>query len=155
METKDPIAVLGDMIVPVLNNSMYTYKAAGPHVLIEEQLISHMGRYMGFDNAGGIFAPGGSLSNLTAMVVARNERIEGGRETGFAGHRLAVYTSAVSHYSITKAAGMVGIGRQNVRKIPVDSNARMIPEALAKAIEADLKEGIILLCKCRNWRSTC
>jgi glutamate/tyrosine decarboxylase-like PLP-dependent enzyme len=140
---RDPVAVLGDMIVPVLNNSMYTYKAAGPHVLIEEQLINHMSRYMGFDNPGGIFTPGGSLSNLTAMVVARNECIEGGRETGFTGHRLAVYTSAVSHYSITKAAGMVGVGRQNVRKIPVDSKARMIPEALAKAIEADLKEGIV------------
>ena len=47
---------------------MYTYKVAGPMVLIELELIRHMGRLMGFPEAEGVFTPGGSLSNLTAIV---------------------------------------------------------------------------------------
>ena len=50
---------------------------------------------------------------------------------------LILYTSEQSHSSIEKGAIAIGIGQKNVRKIPVDAEFRMRPEALAEAIERD------------------
>ncbi len=140
---RDWAAVLGDLLVPVLNNSMYTYKVAGVHVLIERILVEKMGRLMGYDQPGGVFSPGGSLSNMTAMALARNQAEEGAREAGLGGATHRIYTSAASHYSIRKSAGMLGIGRDNVVKVAVDARARMRPDALQAAIEADLANGYL------------
>jgi len=139
----DPAAVLGDMLAPLLNNSMYTYKAAGPHVLIENALITRMAGLAGMPRGEGTFTPGGSMSNQTAMMLARNEALDGIREGGLAGQRLRVYTSSASHYSIRKAAGMLGIGRDNVVDIGVDDEGRLDPRALAAAIAADRAEGFV------------
>ena len=140
---RDWSSLLGDMLVPLVNNSMYTYKVAGPHVLIEDVLIQKMGRLMGYDKPGGIFSPGGSLSNLTAIVMARNVAEENVRDDGMAGRRHRIYSSAVSHYSIRKGANMAGLGRDNVVKIAVDAQARMLPEALDEAIRRDLEKGFV------------
>jgi len=136
----DPAAVLGDMVAPLLNNSMYTWKAAGPHVLIERLLIDRMASFAGFKDGEGIVTPGGSLSNLTAMVLARNRALPESRETS--SHRNArVYSSAESHYSISKAAGMIGVGRSNVVFIKTDGQGRMDPARLKEAIQQDLSRG--------------
>jgi glutamate/tyrosine decarboxylase-like PLP-dependent enzyme len=140
---RDWASVLGDMLVPVVNNSMYTYKVAGPHVLIERVLVEKMGALMGFKEPGGIFSPGGSLSNLTAIVLARNEAEKHVRENGLSAKKHRIYTSSVSHYSIRKGANMAGVGRDNVVKIPVDEHARMRPDALDAAIEKDREDGCI------------
>ena len=138
---RDWAAVLGDLLVPVLNNSMYTYKVAGVHVLIEQVLVQKMGALMGYEQPGGVFGPGGSLSNLTAMSLARNQAEQTARESGMNGKTHRIYTSATSHYSIRKSAGLLGIGRNNVVKVAVDDRGRMRPEALRIAIEKDLAEG--------------
>lgn len=137
----DPAAVLGDMLTPLLNNSMYTWKVAGPHVLIENALVARMARFSGLDTGDGIFTPGGSLSNMTAMLIARNEALGDCREHGMGGAVGRVYSSADAHYSIRKSAGMVGIGRANVVPIATDENGRMRPDALAAAITQDLAAG--------------
>lgn len=138
---RDGAALIGEIVASVLNNSMYTYKVAGVHVLIELLLVQRMGRMMGFEDAEGTFTPGGSLSNLCALVVARGEAVPHMRDDGADGRALRLYSSAEGHYSVAKAAAMLGLGRNNVVKIPVDDRGRMIPEALEAAIIADKAEG--------------
>lgn len=138
---RDNIAVLGDALAAVLNNSMYTYKVGGPQVLIELTLLRRMGLLMGYENADGVFTPGGSLSNLCAMLMARDRTCPEMRNSGGNGRRLRVYTSEESHYSVRKAAGVAGIGRDNVVEIPTDSRGRMLPQALVVALQADLAAG--------------
>lgn len=140
---RDPTATVADAIATLANNSMYTFKAAGPHILIERDVVRHMGVKMGFAHADGMFTPGGSLSNLTAVLVARDCALEDAGDRGIGDRRLALYTSEDSHYSIPKAAAIVGIGRNSVRQIPVDSLGRMRADALADAIERDLAGGVI------------
>jgi glutamate/tyrosine decarboxylase-like PLP-dependent enzyme len=84
---------------------------------------------------------GGSVSNLLAMMIARNEALAGVREDGMRGHAGTVYTSAASHYSIRKNAGVLGLGRQSVRDIPTDRRGRMDVEALRTAIRDDRARG--------------
>ena len=134
-------ATVADMLTSVINNSMYTYKVAGIQVLIELEVLRRFCDIIGFPEGEGTFAPGGSISNLVAMIVARNEKQGSIRNEGFDGKRYIVYTSDQSHYSIPKNAGIIGVGRRNVRMIASDNRGKLIVPALVEAIEADLLAG--------------
>ena len=45
-----------------------------------------------------------------------------------------VYTSIEGHYSVPKAAGLLGVGQANCVKIAVDERGQMLPQALEAAI---------------------
>jgi sulfinoalanine decarboxylase/sulfinoalanine decarboxylase/aspartate 1-decarboxylase len=138
---RDATALGAEMVAAALNTSMYTYKVAGPMALIERELARHMGRLAGFPDAEGVIAPGGSLANLVPMLLARNLVEPDGRERGLSGRRLLVYASEVAHYSIRKNAGILGIGRQNVRPVPADTLGRMLPDVLDRMIREDVAQG--------------
>jgi glutamate/tyrosine decarboxylase-like PLP-dependent enzyme len=137
---RDPIATVADMLAAHLNVSMYTYKAAGPLILAENALVEHMLELAGFAGGEGSFTTGGSLSNLLAIAIARNEAEAKLPEKP---RRLALYTSAESHYSVPKAVTLLGFGRGATRKIACDEQGRMIPAALAATLRADIDAGIL------------
>jgi glutamate/tyrosine decarboxylase-like PLP-dependent enzyme len=130
-------ASMGEMLSVLLNNSMYTFKAAGVHALIERTLSQRMCALSGFTEGEGSFTPGGSLSNLLAVILARGEQFEDSREHGFGAARPILYTSKLGHYSIPKNAGMAGIGRSNVRYVATDTRGRMLPDDLERQINED------------------
>jgi len=67
-------AVLGDLLAVILNNSMATYKIAGPQVSIEKEILSKIYSLIGYNNkAGGTFPTGGSMSNFMSLVMARDK----------------------------------------------------------------------------------
>lgn len=138
-----PIATAAEVLASYMNVSMYTYKAAGPNVLLEWELLSRMRELCGFPEGDGCFLPGGSLANLIGMLLGRNAIVPESRETGLGGKTIAVYCSGERHYSVNKAAGILGLGRENVRSIPFDENGSMLPEALAAAMEEDRAAGVI------------
>lgn len=138
---RERVATAADMIASALNTSMYTYKAAGPQILVERALLMHMLDKAGMTGGDGMFTPGGSLSNLAAMIIARNEMVPGAREDGLDARGRIVYVSAESHYSIRKNANMIGVGRSAVRPVAVDARGRMLPDALEDAIRADRAAG--------------
>lgn len=134
-------AVLGELLAVLLNNSMYTYKAAGPQIGVEKAVIQKVVDIIGWgENAGGAFATGGSMTNFMSMLMARDAangkiRFQGVQQ------KMTVYTSIESHYSIPKNASFSGIGRDNVRYIPVNKVGEMNPEDLDKAIAKDINDG--------------
>ncbi len=138
---REPASLLGEVVASALNSSMYTYKVGGAQVLVELELLRQMGRRIGFEHADGVFTPGGSLSNLTGLLLARDRARPRAREEGVGGRRLRVYTSSQSHYSVTKAVGLIGIGLENLVRVPVDERGRMDPVALDAVICADLAKG--------------
>jgi glutamate/tyrosine decarboxylase-like PLP-dependent enzyme len=96
----------------------------------------------------GSFMEDGTLANLTALWVARNHMLPS--SSGFAGveqeglaaamgdrgiRRVAVLVSELGHYSIRKAAGLLGLGNQAVVPIPVDRANRMDVPALRRTLE--------------------
>ncbi|MGD8395071.1 MAG: pyridoxal-dependent decarboxylase, partial [Candidatus Eiseniibacteriota bacterium] len=84
-----------------------------------------------------------SVASLCAMAAAREAVPDlEVRERGLAdGARLRAYTSTQAHSSIEKAAIVLGIGRQGLRRIPTDAAFRMDAGALARAIEEDRGAG--------------
>lgn len=136
-------AVLGDLLAVILNNSMYTYKVAGPQVGIEQEIIRQSCNLIGYGkNSNGTFPTGGSMSNYMALVMARDAKDPNSRLDGMS-KPMVIYTSQESHYSIAKNASFCGIGRNNIRYIKADSKGRMIPELLEAQIIADMRDGLI------------
>ncbi len=140
---RDPIAVLGDVASVLANVPMHTFKASGVQVLIERAVLRRMGELAGMPSGDGIVVPGGSLSNLAAMLLARNHAFPAAREHGLPGGPAAVYASEAAHYSVRKAAGILGLGRHAVRQVPVDPDGRMQPHALARMIDDDRAAGVV------------
>ncbi len=136
-------AILGDLLAVMLNNSMYTYKVAGPQVGIEQEIIRKSCDLVGYGpQSNGTFPTGGSMSNYMALVMARDAKDPNCRLDGMT-KPLIVYTSKLSHYSNSKNTSFAGIGRNNIRYIEADSKGRMNPEKLEEQIKEDLHDGFI------------
>jgi aromatic-L-amino-acid decarboxylase len=112
------------------------------HVL--DWLVSMLGlpeKFKSTGAGGGVIQDTASSSVLTAMLAAR-ERATGYRsnDTGCDG-ALVAYTSTQAHSSVEKAAGIEGIGRRNLRGVPVDETFAMRPDALAAMVAEDRAAG--------------
>ena len=140
MQGREESAVLGEIISVLMNNSMYTYKASGINSVIEKIVIEKLLKLFKFEGGEGIFNPGGSLSNLTAMIVSRNRIFPEVKEKGIFNLNPVIYTSEDSHYSITKNANILGIGRSSVHKIPTNEKGKMRVDLLLKQIKKDRQE---------------
>ena len=75
--------------------------------------------------------------------LGRNEADPDTRDAGLDGRRMTVYTSSESHYSVRKGAGILGLGRDQVREVPVDDAGRMRPAALEFLVERDREQGFL------------
>jgi sulfinoalanine decarboxylase len=134
-------AVLGDLLAVMLNNSMYTYKVAGPQVGIEQEIIRQSCDLIGYGSkSNGTFPTGGSMSNYMALVMGRDAKDPLCRLNGMS-KTLLIYTSEECHYSNAKNASFAGIGKNNIRYIKADSKGRMIPKKLEEQIIEDLENG--------------
>jgi len=136
-------AVLGDLLAVMLNNSMYTYKVAGPQVGIEQEIIRQSCNLVGYGSqSNGTFPTGGSMSNYMALIMARDAKDPSCRLTGIS-KPMVLYTSKESHYSNAKNASFAGIGRNNIRYIQADAAGKMIPAKLEAQIVTDLANGCV------------
>lgn len=135
-------AVVGELLSVLLNNSMYTYKAGGPMIGVEKELLRQSARLVGYDpsQAQGMMAPGGSMTNLMALLMARDAYQESIPQEGV-NRKMTLYTSTESHYSVPKNAAFAGVGRQQLRYIPTNHRGEMEVAALQQQIKKDRAEG--------------
>jgi aromatic-L-amino-acid decarboxylase len=133
------IGVLGDLLASCFDANLAVWAAAASE--IEDQAIRWVAEFVGFPAAAGAFTSGGTVSNMTALAAARERAIPGSRHHGVGGSRATLYCSEEAHYSIARAAELLGIGSGNVRALPIDGNRRLVPEAVADAIRADRAAG--------------
>ena len=135
-------AVLGDLLAVILNNSMATYKIAGPQVSIEKEILSKIYSLIGYNNkAGGTFPTGGSMSNFMSLVMARDKVNVISNKSNK--KRLIAYSSENSHYSISKNASFSGIGKENVRYIKSDQYGRICKDDFENQINNDISNGFL------------
>ena len=139
---RNPKATLGDLLAVLLNNSMYTYKVAGPQVGVEKEILHKVCSLIGYgEDSDGTFSAGGSMSNFIALLMARDAYNSDIKTQGVS-QKLIAYTSTESHYSTSKNAAFAGIGRAQVRYIAVNEVGEMRPDALETQIQEDLANGL-------------
>ncbi|QPC71079.1 hypothetical protein HYE68_001831 [Fusarium pseudograminearum] len=127
-----PLSWIGDCLTSAFN-SFAGSAFQGPGVAIVEQtLLQWLASKVGLPNtAGGVFVSGGSMANMSGMVLARECILEEGTESsGIA------YVSDQTHHSVIKALRIIGIKKSQIRIIPTNS-FQMDVTALKNTIKAD------------------
>ncbi len=134
------VGVLGDALAACFDVNLAVSGRAAD--LIEQQSLAWVAELIGYPAASGTCTSGGMVSNLTALAAARERALPDVRHIGLAGRPAALYCSSEAHYSVRRAAELLGIGANFVRALPMDEHRRVIPEAVAAAIDADARAGI-------------
>jgi len=139
----EPIGIIGELLTCILNSNIHIYRVSPVFTIIELHMITEIGKLFGFENSDGLTCPGGTFSNLMAMLTARNSLYP---HTKFSGvnssiDQLVALTSSEAHYSISKAANVLGIGLNNVIKIPTDHHGQMILSDLERIVEELISQG--------------
>ncbi|CAN7410131.1 pyridoxal-dependent decarboxylase [Phyllobacterium sp. LjRoot231] len=135
----EPIGALGELLAAVLNQNVTSWRSAPAATSIEHAVIGWLAEAVGCAGFTGSLCGGGSAANLMALAMAREAKAPA-NETG-ARLPCVVYASEQVHMSIPKAVALLGIGRKNLRLIPVDGEFRMQVDALQAAIAADREAG--------------
>ncbi|XP_062843443.1 glutamate decarboxylase 1 [Trichomycterus rosablanca] len=142
----DIIGLAGEWLTSTANTNIFTYEVGPVFILMEEVILKKMQSFIGWadEEGDGIFCPGGTLSNLYSVLVARFHYFPKVKTEGmYALPRLALFTSVHSHYSIKKSAVVLGIGSENVFAVKCDERGKMIPAELESSISAAKAKGLV------------
>ena len=114
-----PLAAFADLLASILNANLTVWRSAPAPVELERLTIDWIRQILGFNaRAGGLFVSGGSMANLAAIAAARQMKDD-------SSGRLRIYASRETHFSVAKAAALLGIGRENMRLIGVDERFKI------------------------------
>lgn len=115
----DIYGIMWEWLTAVMGTTMYTYEVAPLFTLMEEYIFDMIAEYLwrssGYD---GMMLPWWTMSNLHWLQLARyalDNKIH--EKWMYDSQPLVILTSDQSHYSITKSAMLMGIGKQNVIKV--------------------------------------
>lgn len=138
-----PVTVLTSALIAYMNNCTTVYELGMTGNAMEKVVITHLAEQFGYHNgATGFVASGGSMGNLTALVTARTT--SGIEEKDY--HKLAVMVSSEAHYSVERAAKIMGIPSENIIKVPVGPDYAIRPELLESIYQQAVSEGKIVFC---------
>ncbi len=138
-----PLTVLTSALIAYMNNCTTVYELGMAGNAMEKVVITHLAETFGYaEGATGFVASGGSMGNLTALVTARTS--SGIEEADY--HKLAVMVSAEAHYSVERAAKIMGIRSENIIKVPVGQDCSTRPELLESVYRQALSEGKLVFC---------
>ncbi len=146
-----PVAVIAEALAAALDVNAMLWRTSPAATELEEVVLRWLRELLGLD-AGlhGIVYDTASIGGFTALCAARESLDLGIRERGMAGRTdlpvLRVYLTEHTHSHVEKAAIALGVGRENVVRVPVDSDFAMRPDALDAALRADVAGGMRPLC---------
>jgi len=123
-------SILGDLIAAGLNNNLLAYELSPSVTLLEESLCKWFAKKIGFnDFSGGIAASGGTLSNLNALIAARNNAGLGTNPNS------VLLVSEDAHSSFVKCIRVMGLDTTNLVRIKTDNQGRMDINELRNSLD--------------------
>jgi aromatic-L-amino-acid/L-tryptophan decarboxylase len=142
-------SLLGEFVMSGLNANAMLWVTSPAATEVEQRVLQWLWIAMGLPDADawfGIITDTASMSTLLGLAAAREAVGYDIRAKGLAGRHdvpvLRVYCSEHTHSSVDKACITLGIGTDNVVKIPVDDAFAMRTDALDAAILADRAAGM-------------
>jgi L-2,4-diaminobutyrate decarboxylase len=148
-----PAGSIASLVDGFTNNAMAIYEMGPPAAAIEFWVLNWMIRKVGWTptpyprdagaaepHAGGVLTHGGSLANLTALLAARARIAPDAWERGTPAD-LALLVPAESHYSIARAAGILGLGTDAIYALGVDEAGRIVPAGIRESLRKVRSDG--------------
>lgn len=132
-----PLSLVGELLASGYNAHAGSWMQSSGPAAIEQGLIAWLAERAGLpDSAGGLFVSGGSMANLTGLMLARDRMLPPEER-----HRGVAYVSTQTHSSVAKGLGVLGFLPEQIRKVVVDAERRLDIAALGEAIAADRAAG--------------
>ncbi|WP_347402980.1 pyridoxal phosphate-dependent decarboxylase family protein [Protofrankia symbiont of Coriaria ruscifolia] len=134
------VAVAADLVVSALNPSLDSWDQAPAATAMETEVVAALAGLVGFDPvaASGAITTGGTASNLTALMLARDNLsalTTAAPAAGLPGRpAVRVFCSSAAHFSIGRAAAVLGLGPDAVVPVATDGTHRLDPSSLEVAI---------------------
>jgi aromatic-L-amino-acid decarboxylase len=144
--------ILGEALAAGLNVNAMLWRTGPAATELEELVCDWLRQMIGLSPAfRGHINDTASMASLLAIAAGRQRaRDLQIRERGMAGRAdlpiLTVYASQQAHSSIDKAVITLGLGLDNLRRIRVDDEYCLDPQALQAAIRADRAAGYRPIC---------
>lgn len=145
--TGTPMGALADLLAGIMNSNA----AIGDHsaLYVDMQVVNWCKELLNYPADGsGVLVSGGSIANITAIIVARNTIIANAKKAGVyaAQGKLTAYCSTETHNCLSKAAEVIGIGNEQLRRIPVNDHYEIDIETLKNKIAEDRSNGFVPFC---------
>ncbi len=143
------MAVLAEALVAAVNPQLATMARSQLASKIEHETVRWIGERVGWAGpVGGTFTSGGNEANFSGLALALAAHFPKAILDGVAsiGAQPVLYASEESHHSLDKSAGLLGLGRKALRRIPVQPNLEMDLAKLESAIKRDRKAGRAPFC---------
>ncbi|MGB8128288.1 MAG: pyridoxal-dependent decarboxylase [Candidatus Angelobacter sp.] len=143
------MAVLAEALVAALNPQLASLARSQLAARIERETVRWIGQRVGWDKPfDGTFTSGGNEANFSAMAMALAMHFPQTVEDGLvsAAAKPVLYTSSEAHHSLDKSAGLLGLGRKALRRIPVNAAAQMDAAQLEAHIPQDKAKGLAPFC---------
>jgi glutamate/tyrosine decarboxylase-like PLP-dependent enzyme len=148
-----PPGAYADLIASALNTNLTSWRSGPAATEIERTVVGWLASMIGYSDetreAHGLLTSGGSMANLTALLIAHRAKSDiDVASTGLWNFRapMILYASDQIHMSIPKAADILGFGREQVRLVDSDNRFRMNVASLREAVAKDLKSGLQPFC---------
>lgn len=146
-----PVAVWADAVASALNQNGAAWRNSPSLSVVEARVLRWLCQLVGYGpDSFGTLTSGGSEANLVGLKCARDRAFKDARDRGLRANgssgRLIVYASEQCHYSFVKSVDILGLGRENLRKIDTDERFHIRTDLLRAAIESDVKEGHTPVC---------
>jgi aromatic-L-amino-acid/L-tryptophan decarboxylase len=139
-------AILGEIITAPLNVNAMTWRTCPAATELETLVVDWIRQWMHLpQDFGGVVYDTASVGVMHALAVAREEAAPSVRKYGLVGAGapvFRVYASEQAHSSAEKAAIALGLGEENVQRVPTDAAFRMDPGALREMIARDVRENL-------------
>src|SRR5437868_6516734 len=141
-----PVAVWADTVASAINQNGAAWRNSPSASALEALVLRWLCQLVGYgEGSFGTLTSGGSEANLIGLKCARDRAAAGARDRGLRSSKAAgnviVYASEQCHYSLVKSVDILGLGRENLRKIETDERFHIRTDLLREAIERDIAEG--------------
>ncbi|MDH3710480.1 MAG: pyridoxal-dependent decarboxylase [Cyclobacteriaceae bacterium] len=139
----------GEMISSFLNQNASKWHLGPAASEIEKVVLRWIAQFIGYEHyQTGLLVSGGSMANLTCLTVARNQKasVSLNHQGLYGQDPMMIYLTDQAHYCVDKAVGILGLGRNQIRRIVTDGDYRMRMDVLEETIKGDLKQGLRPFC---------
>ncbi len=147
-----PLSGVIDLISSIVSQPSSFYEAGQLPNVAERIMADELNRFIGWERErfAMVTTSGGALANLTALLAARNDKFPEIWSEGTSAlqgrSRPAIAVSEDAHYSVRRAAGILGIGEEQIVRLPMNRQRQICSEKVRPALEAARQRGLKVFC---------